>query len=134
MIVDDSGLSVTGLVAATMPAIYYWLTGANSPVAISLSDLSLITSAYSSGGVKEIDATHLAGYYRLDVPDAALSGAGKVKIGGEATGKHVLSEVIDVGYPQVDLRQFAGTPYTDTSGRVAAAFSTFFNIATRGRS
>lgn len=94
-ICDDTGLAVTGLIAATMPAIYYWIAGANSAVAISLSDLALITSAWSSGGVKEIDSVNLAGYYRLDVPNAAWAGSGQVTIGGEASGKHVIMEAID---------------------------------------
>lgn len=130
-VVDDSGLAVPALVAATMPAIYYWIAGANAGVAITLSDLSTITTAWASGGVKEIDATHLAGYYRLDVPDAAWSAAGKVKIGGEASGKHVLCEVVDVGYPQVDFRQIIGSTLTETTGgNLAAAFKKFLDVAT----
>ena len=104
-IVDDSGLAVTGLVAATLPALTYWLTGANAAVSITLSDLAAITTAYSSGGVKELSG----GYYRLDLPNAALASAGKVKVIGEATGKHCLSELIDVSYPQADVRQYVGT-------------------------
>ncbi len=111
-VVDDTGLPVTGLVAATLPAIYYWIAGAHAAVAISLSDLSTITTAYSSGGVKEIDSVNLAGFYRLDVPDAALASAGKVKIGGEASGKHVLCDTLDVGYVQVDVQELGGTPQT----------------------
>jgi hypothetical protein len=113
-IVDDSGLPVTGLVAATMPAISYWLAGANASVSISLSDLAAITTAYSSGGVKELSG----GYYRLDVPDGAWTTAGKVKIFGEATGKRVLLEIVDVGYPQVDIRQAVGNAITTTTSGI----------------
>ena len=93
-ILNDSGLPVTGLVAATMPPIYYSLAGANSTTQITLSDLSLITSAYSSGGVKE--RVGAAGVYRLDVPNGALAVAGTVKIYGEASGKHLICEPIEV--------------------------------------
>src|SRR4051812_38264408 len=68
---DDTGAEITAKVAADMTA-YYWRQG-GSPTAISLSDLAAIGSAYSSGGVKEADATHMAGTYRLDVPNAAIA-------------------------------------------------------------
>lgn len=93
-ILNDSGLPVTGLVAATMPPIYYSLAGPNSAVQITLSDLSLITSAYSSGGVKERSGS--AGVYRLDLPNGALTTAGTVKVYGEASGKHLVCEPIEV--------------------------------------
>ncbi len=95
-IVDDAGLPVTGLNAASFPATYYWICGANAAVQITLADLATITTAYASGGLKEIDATNLKGYYRLDVPNAVLASAGEVKIGGEATNKRLICEVIKV--------------------------------------
>src|SRR5689334_20155009 len=52
-IVDDSGLPVTGLVAATFPTTYYQRAGETLPSAITLSDLAAQNSSYSSGGVKE---------------------------------------------------------------------------------
>ena len=65
-----TGAPTTGKVAADMIGSY-WRQGAGR-VAITLSDLALINSVYSSGGVKEVDATNMPGLYRLDVPDAAL--------------------------------------------------------------
>lgn len=102
---DDTGLGVTGLLAATFPALTYQIAGANAAVAFpALSDLALITTAWASGGVKELSG----GYYRLDCPDAMFTSAGKVKVIGEATGKHVISDVVDVSYPQIDARQWLG--------------------------
>ena len=126
-IVDDSGLAVTGLVAATFPSLSYQVAGPNAAVAFpALSDLAAITTAYSSGGVKELSG----GYYRLDVPDAAWASAGKVRIIGEASGKHVLVETIDVSYPQSDFRQVIGTTLTESAGgRVKTAFTTLFDVA-----
>lgn len=93
-IVDDTGLPVTGLVAATFPMLTYSLAGANADVAFpALSDLALITTAYASGGVKERGN----GVYRLDVPNGIFTTAGQVTIRGEATGKHVIVGVIEVG-------------------------------------
>lgn len=93
-IVDDSGLPVTGLVAATFPAVYWSLAGNTESTAISLSDLAAITTAYTSGGVKERDGS--AGVYRIDLPDAALTNAGAVRVYGEASGKHLICEAITV--------------------------------------
>jgi len=42
-------------------------------VAITPADLAAITTAWASGGFKEVDATNMPGWYRLDVPDAALA-------------------------------------------------------------
>lgn len=92
-IVDDTGLPVTGLVASTFPTIYYAILGSSAAVAVTLSDLSLITSAYSSGGIKE----KTGGVYRLDLPAAAVATANTtVRMIGEATGKHAISATIDV--------------------------------------
>ena len=92
-IVDDSGLPVTGLVAASFPALSYVIAGTTAAVAVSLSDLALITTAYTSGGVKERNG----GVYRFDLPAAAVANAStQVKVIGEAIGKRVLCPIIDV--------------------------------------
>lgn len=106
-IVDDTGLAVTGLAAATFPTTYYSRAGETLPAAISLSDLAAQNSAYSSGGVKEL----AGGYYRLDVPDAAFTTASRVRIIGEASGKHIIYPVIAVQYVQSDVRQLLGTAW-----------------------
>lgn len=92
LIVDDSGLPVPGLVAATFPTVTYSKAGANADVPITLADLATITTAWASGGVKERGS----GYYRLDVPDAAFNVDARVTIRGEASGKRVISPPIDV--------------------------------------
>jgi hypothetical protein len=109
-IVDDSGLAVTGLLAATFPATYWSAAGNTASTLISLSDLSLITSAYSSGGVKERAGS--AGIYRLDVPDAALAGAADVKLYGEASGKHLICEAITVATLDANVTKISGTSQT----------------------
>lgn len=100
LIVDDTGLPVTGLVAATFPTTKYCLGGPNADATISLSDLSAITDAYSSGGVFERGE----GVYRLDVPNAALASAGVVTVRGEASGKRIIAPRIQVSteYSRLD--------------------------------
>lgn len=107
LIVDDSGLPVTGLVSATFPTLKYSLAGANADATITTSDLATLATAYSSGGVKERGE----GRYRLDLPNAALASAGAVTVRGEATGKRVVCEPITVAYVQSDVRQLLGTAW-----------------------
>ncbi len=116
-IVDDTGLAVTGLVAGTWPATSYARV-AEAAVSITLGDLVAITSAYASGGVKEVGS----GYYRLDVPDAAFATASKVRIVAEATGKHIV-------YPPIDVAKVAATMgATDYSGNTVQTGDAFARL------
>lgn len=116
-IVDDTGLAVTGLVAATFPTTYYQRAGEALPAAITLSDLAATNSTYSSGGVKELTG----GYYRLDVPNAAFATATRVRIIGEASGKHIIYPPIDVNVVRADDRNGDAIP---TAAQNAAAIDT----------
>lgn len=74
---STTGAGLTGLVFNTAGlTAYYSFAGANATAtAITLATLAAVNSAYSSGGFKEIDATNMPGWYRLDVPNAALATA-----------------------------------------------------------
>lgn len=90
--VDDSGLALTGKVAADFPFMAYQKSGANGTVAVSLSNLAALTTPYASGGVKEIGG----GKYRLDLPLAAVTTPTRLAIIGDASNKHVIAPPIDV--------------------------------------
>lgn len=86
---DDTGLPVTGLVAATFPALTWNLAGPNADTSITLADLATITTAWAATttwGLKERGN----GYYRLDLANGLFTTAGVVTIRGEATGKHLI--------------------------------------------
>lgn len=70
-----SGAAQTGLVFnSTSLTANYSFTGANATsTSITLVTLAAVTTAYSSGGFKELDATNMPGLYRLDLPNAALA-------------------------------------------------------------
>lgn len=73
MVTDSTNhVAKTGLTAASFSSAYYTIFGA-APVSITLSDLAALTTAYTSGGIKEVDATHQPGVYRLDIPKAAVA-------------------------------------------------------------
>ena len=124
---DDSGLPVTGLVAATMPTINYSVGGSNAKTSITLSDLAAETTAWSSGGLKERGA----GVYRLDLPTAAISAAGRrVCVFGYATGKNLVAPVIDTGPVSANLSQILATTLTETSaGNLAMAFKKLLDVS-----
>ncbi len=80
---DSSSTTGAGL-AAVAPAggslltgtkLYYSFTGANASagVAVSLSVLAAVNSAWSSAGIVTLDATNMIGWVRIDLPDAALA-------------------------------------------------------------
>jgi hypothetical protein len=84
-LLSTAGAGVTGKTASSVTASY-WRQG-GTRTAISVSDLAAVNSAYSSGGLKEVDSTNLPGLYRLDIPDAAVaSGADWVVIGLVVSG------------------------------------------------
>lgn len=72
---STTGAGKTGLVFNTASLIAYYCFPRTAAVAISLVTLAAVTTAYSSGGFKEISSANMPGVYRLDIPDAALAAA-----------------------------------------------------------
>lgn len=77
---STTGAGLTGLVFNTSSLTAYYALPAASSVAITLATLAAVTSSFSSGGFKEIDATNMPGWYRFDVPNAALASGRFVSI------------------------------------------------------
>lgn len=108
-LVDDAGLELTGKLAAFFPTVSYQKAGANAAVPITLSDLATVTTAWTSGGVKEISS----GTYRLDLPDAAMTTTTRLTIIGGSAGKHVIAPPIDVQYTQTSVHDLGLEAQTD---------------------
>lgn len=68
-----TGAGKTGLVFNSAGLAAYYVRNRGLATAITLATLANADSAYSAGGFKEIDATNMPGFYRLDIPDAALA-------------------------------------------------------------
>lgn len=66
------GIGKTGLVFNTASLTAYYVRPGSASAAITLATQTT-TGAFSSGGFVEIDATNMPGFYRLDIPDAALA-------------------------------------------------------------
>lgn len=72
---QTNGAGLTGLTYNSAGLIcYYTFAGANAgATSITLATLAAVNSAWSSGGFKEVDATHMPGIYRFDVPNAVIA-------------------------------------------------------------
>lgn len=122
-IVDSTtGLPETGVTDATSGLdLEYYRIGA-APVDITETDLSAHTDAHADGGLLHIGN----GYYRLDLPDAAVAaGVNSVLIEGTATDMVVVGTVIPLtSAAEIDDAIFETTidAYTNgTTFSVAAA-------------
>jgi hypothetical protein len=72
-IVTAVGAPATGLAFDSAGLLASYAGTKLARVAITPADLAAITTAWSSGGFKEVDATNMPGWYRIDVPNAALA-------------------------------------------------------------
>jgi len=92
-IIDDTdGTPEQGVTSASGGlALWYQKEGA-AKVELTESDLSALTDAHSDGGMLHIDD----GYYRVDIPDAAFTGADSVLIGGAVTGMIVIGTELQI--------------------------------------
>jgi hypothetical protein len=72
-IVNTLGAPMTGLAFDTAGLLASYARSKAARVAITPVTLAAITTAWTSGGFKEVDATNQPGVYRLDVPNAAFA-------------------------------------------------------------
>lgn len=95
-IFDDSGLPVTGLLAATFPTVLWRKSrGSSNELDLPLSDLPSATTAWSDGGVFPIGQ----GRYRIDLSNSLFTTADTVTVWAEASGKHMMPLVFEVEDP-----------------------------------
>lgn len=72
---STTGAGLTGLVFNSAGLVAYYARPKIAAAAITLATLAAVTSAFTDGGFKEIDATNMPGWYRFDIPDAAIANA-----------------------------------------------------------
>lgn len=70
---STTGAGLAGLVYNTSGLTAYYALSKAASVSVTLATLAAVTSSYSSGGFKEIDATNMPGWYRFDIPNAAIA-------------------------------------------------------------
>lgn len=118
LILDSStGLPEQAVTSSTSGLALWYRRDSTAKVAISPSNLSLLTDAHSDGGLLHVDD----GYYRLDIPDAAfVSGVESVLIGGAATGMVAVAAKIQI-VDAVEDDVWGASPRTLTSFGTLAA-------------
>lgn len=102
-IMSAVGAPMTGLAFDTAGILMSYARSKAARVAITPATLAAITTAWSSGGFKEVDATNMPGVYRLDVPNAALlGGVDQVEVTVWKTGTFHGSLTICLGTADVE--------------------------------
>lgn len=115
-IVDSTdGSPETGVTTATAGlALEYRREGATS-TAITEVDLTNLNDAHSDGGLKHIGN----GYYRLDLPDAAVaSSSAGCLVHGTVTGMVVIGCYIDLTQTPADLTHIAGAAVSTSTAQL----------------
>jgi len=124
-IVDSTdGTPEEGVTSATAGlALWYRREGATG-TAITESDLAATDSVYSAGGMIHLDD----GYYRVDLPDAAVAaGVDACMIGGTVTGMVVVGCYVQLVGP--DLRTDLTATRVANLDNIAVATSTAAAVA-----
>ncbi len=92
-----TGDGKTGLVYNTAGLIAWYERAASATTTITLATLATPTSAWATGGFKEMDATNAKGRYRLDVPNAAFAtGVSLVTVGLQIAGTVFIEKEIEL--------------------------------------
>lgn len=122
-ITDALGQPKTGLAYNSSGATGVYIRQGANATTFSLATLSFANSAWSSGGFKEVDATNAPGFYRLDIPNAALvSGVSQVYYTVVMTGYLCSIITIDLQATSSDAANIAAIKaVTDTLSLAAIA-------------
>lgn len=124
---DTNGALLTGVTFNAVGARCYYRRPGGSPVQITLVTLANAQAAHADGGFVEIDATNMAGMYRLDLPDAAVASGENwlvVYIEFTASAPTVVLILLD---PQPSMIQGA---VVDDASNSASTFETDLTTAT----
>lgn len=130
-IIDSSTfLPETGVEHDTTGIALWYRRTLSAQVAITEAALAALTTAHADGGIEHIGD----GYYRLDLPDAAVAtGANEVTIGGTVTGMIVIGnthplvdydpeDAINLGLTRLKTLGYAGAAiWFDSVGGAAGA-------------
>lgn len=114
----NDGLPVAGFLYNTAGIDLWYRRQGAAKVSITEVNLAALTTAHADGGVKYIDN----GYFRLDLPDAAVaSGAASVFVGGTATNMVIVGEFIELAeYDAGSMAVLVRTEMDSNSTRLSA--------------
>ena len=135
-IIDSTtGLPETGVEYDTSGIDMWYRREGATKTSITEVALAALDSVWAAGGIEHMGD----GYYRLDLPDAAVAtGCNGVMVGGAVTDMIVIGCYVPLvdfdpydSVPEVDLTHVMGTILTETAGgRLAAAIIKLFDVAT----
>lgn len=125
---STTGQGLTGLVYNSSGLTGYYVLPLAAAVAITLATLAAVTTAWSTGGFKEIDATHCPGLYRLDLPDACFASGDAVVVYLQGA-THMAPVVLEISLSPFDdqssgLTQFGAAIKALATGVVGSSSTT----------
>jgi hypothetical protein len=104
----NPGRPLTGLVFNTASLAASYVRPGAARAAITLATQT-VTGAWSSGGFVEIDATNMPGWYRFDIPDAALA-SGVPSVGAVLRGAAGMADLpLEIQLQGMDVAQIANS-------------------------
>lgn len=86
----------TGFAYNTSGISIYYTKNRQAPVQVTPVDLATVQTVWTSGGVKEVDATNMPGLVRFDLPNDVFKGDG--------TSSEVLVTIKGTGYRTLTVR------------------------------
>ena len=100
-----NGSGRTGLGIVDGMTCYWIAEGDTSATQLTIS-LSGTVGTYSSGGLKEVDATNMPGVYELGIPDACIDATsdGSVLIMLRSTANTVVPVLVEIELDKIDYR------------------------------
>lgn len=121
-----TGAGLTGLVFNSASLVASYVRPLAARAAITLVTQT-VTGAWTSGGFVEVDSTNMAGWYRLDVPDAAIA------TGVRSAGLHLKGATNMVDCPlELDLTNDSNVVQLNGSIVDALTFSRIMSAALTG--
>jgi hypothetical protein len=116
-----TGAPVTNKVYTDFTAEYWISGGTNSVQGITEATLASMATAHSDGGIIHAGA----GYYRLDLPDAATASVAKTYVWATVTGCIVIGAVVDcVAYDPTDTVRLGLTALPNAAAEAAGGLYT----------
>lgn len=126
---QTDGRGLAGLVFNTSGLTAYGLLAGAADAAITLATLAAASSAWATGGFKEVDATNMPGVYRFDIPNAYLTGAFSSVIFFRGAA-NMVPIVLEIEMTNLDLQDAVRAGLTALPNAAAAAAGGLFTRGT----
>lgn len=133
ILITKDGVPVTGLAFNSAGIALSYQLPNSAAVVITPATLAAITTAWASGGFKEIDSAKFPGLYRMDLPAAAAAASGLLTVGATFTASDPAVGEIQCTSTDAGLATAVtamGTLQTAVTANTTAVNAKFINVVT----